>query len=212
MSSQPTDIQNYLSDIFACEDEILLKIKARSKREKLPKIAVPRHVGKLLYCLAKIQKPDRILELGTLAGYSTLWLARALPAHGKLISLEIEPKHATLAREHFKMAGLENLIELREGNALDLLDRMIADHEKPFDLIFIDADKKNYPFYLDKVLHLSRPGTLILSDNLVPKNQNHPIHTFNQKVANHPRLETTLVTTLVDKKSRIDALGISIVL
>ena len=112
MSSQVTEIQTYLSHLFACEDEILLKIKDRSKKEKLPKISVPSTVGKLLYCLAKIQKTERILELGTLAGYSTLWLARALPTQGKLISIEIDPKHASIARENFKMAGFENKIEL----------------------------------------------------------------------------------------------------
>lgn len=221
-STRTIDIKDYLGGLFGQEDEILLTIKKNAKAAKIPAIEVSSTVGKLLYCLARIQKPKRILEIGTLAGYSTVWLARALDQDGKIISLEIEPRHAAVAKKNIALAGFENQIEIREGRAQGLMDRMIQEKEGPFDLIFIDADKKNYPLYLERALQLSRAGTLILSDNLIPKEETfgshlpgdleaNAIYQFNQEIALHPKLESVLTTTIVGKKGRIDALGISIV-
>lgn len=108
-----------------------------------------------------------MLEIGTLGGYSTIWLAGALPADGRLITLELEAEHAELARGNLRRAGLERLVEVRQGAALDSLDELIADGEEPFDFIFIDADKPNNPVYLERALRLSRPGTVIIADNIV---------------------------------------------
>jgi predicted O-methyltransferase YrrM len=151
-----------------------------------------------------------------------VWLARALPTDGKMISLELRPYHIEIARKNFKLAGLESKVELREGDAGELIDQMIKSQEDSFDLIFIDADKENYPLYLDKVLKLSHPGTLILSDNLIPKSEEigppqsgtvetMGVYQFNHAIASHPQLESILATTIVGKNGRLDAIGISIV-
>ena len=222
MTARAVNIKNYLTELFVQEDDVLHKIRARSKEAGLPAIEVPATVGKLLFCLAKIQKPQRILEIGTLAGYSTIWLARALPPSGKLISLELEKLHAVIARENMRYAGLSDKVEVREGGAAELLDQMIAQKETLFDLIFIDADKENYPVYLEKALQLSHEGTLILSDNLIPRGDDFGntrseyidqkrIYQFNEAIASHPHLESILATTIVGDSGRIDALGISIV-
>lgn len=222
MSGRTNRIKDYLSALFAPEDDILLAIKKQAKEARLPSIQVASPVGKLLYTLIKIHKPHKILEIGTLAGYSTVWMARALPPEGRIITLELYPEHVALAKKNIAMAGLESMIEIREGFASEQLDRMIEQEEGPFDLIFIDADKRNYPLYLEKVLQLSRSGTLILSDNLIPKGENigtpqpnHPegvsIYQFNELIASHPRLESILTPTIVGSMGRIDALGISLV-
>ena len=222
MTTRASHIKNYINGLFAVEDDVLKAVKKQANQAGLPQIEVPSNVGKLLYCLAKIQRPQRVLEIGTLAGYSTVWLARALEEGAKLISLELQPEHLAIARQSIQMAGLNSRVELREGDARVLIDQMIQQKEKPFDLIFIDADKKSYPVYLDKVLQLSHPGTLILSDNLIPKGEEigtpvpenwdaRGIYTFNQAIATHPRLESILATTIVGDSGRIDALGISIV-
>jgi predicted O-methyltransferase YrrM len=222
MTARAANIKNYLTDLFAPEDDVLSKIRARSKEAGLPAIEVPATVGKLLYCLAKIQKTQRILEIGTLAGYSTLWLARALSKTGKLISLELDKLHAVIARENLQYAGVSDQVEVREGKAQELLDHMIAQKETPFDLIFIDADKESYPIYLEKALQLSHEGTLILSDNLLPRGDDFGntqseyidhknIYQFNEMIAAHLHLESILATTIVGDSGRIDALGISIV-
>jgi predicted O-methyltransferase YrrM len=188
----------------------------------LPSIEVPSTVGKLLYTLAKIHKPKRILEIGTLAGYSTIWLARALPPEGELLTIEFDQMHARVARENIENAGFSSQVTVIEGVASLILERMVGEKEEPFDLIFIDADKENYPLYLKFVLELSHPGSLILSDNLIPKEteigspdpsdiQACGIYKYNQEISTHPRLESILVTTIVGEKGRVDALGVSLV-
>ena len=218
-TTRANSIKNYITDFFVEEDDVLRRVKQRAQQTGLPAIEVPSTVGKLLYCLAKIQQPQKILEIGTLAGYSTIWLARALPPTGRLISLEHNAQHAQLARENFLLAALDHLIEVQEGLAQNLMEKMIQQSEC-FDLIFIDADKENYPLYLQLAVKLSRPGTLILSDNLIPKGENigtpenieaHGIYQFNQALASHPQLESILSTTIVGSQGRMDALGISIV-
>ncbi len=133
----------------------------------LPPIAVTPNQGKLLELLARVQGARTILELGTLGGYSTIWLARALPAGGRLVTLEAEPRYAELARENIARAGFGEIVELRVGPALATLPELVAEGSGPFDLIFIDADKGNYPGYFEWSLKLSRPGTVIIGDNVV---------------------------------------------
>lgn len=209
-------IQDYIHSLFAKEDGHLKLARENSKKEGLKEIQVPEGVGKMLYLFAKLQNPKKVLEIGTLGGYSTLWLAKALPAEGKILTLENQEKNAKVAFENIRLAGYQDQVEIRLGNASDLLEAM----NEVFDLIFIDADKENYSIYLDYALKLSRPGTLILCDNLIPKRGpiEHPdprdnealaIYAFNQTLAKHPRLEATLFTTHV--KDRLDALGVAIV-
>lgn len=218
MTARANQIKDYLGGLFGAEDEVLLAVKKNAKEAGLPNIHVSSTVGKLLYCLAMIHRPLKVLEIGTLAGYSAIWLARALPPEGKIISLECYPEHAALARKNIAFAGFENRVEVREGMAGDLMEQMIQKGEGPFDMVFIDADKENYLLYLDKAIQLSRPGTLILGDNLIPKEDElHPhysepkvIYRFNQQLATDKRLESILVPTLRNN-GRIDALGIAIV-
>lgn len=218
MDNRACDLKKYIIDSFVQEDENLKFARKNSRKNTLPPIEVPPNVGKLLYLLAKLQKPKRILEIGTLGAYSTLWFEKALEPGGKIITIEIVPDHIECAKETLKNAGKEERIEIREGDALKILDEMR--NEAPFDLIFIDADKRNYPAYLEKIMPLTRDGTLILSDNLIPKVEpiNQPAHLesqriyqYNQLIADHPHLESILITTLVGESGRLDALGLSIV-
>jgi predicted O-methyltransferase YrrM len=142
-------------------------VLAASAAAGLPPINVGANQGKMLQLLAQVRGARRILEIGTLGGYSTIWLARALPPDGRLITLEFEPRHAAVARANFVRAGLEDLIELRLGNALELLPRIADQAEGPFDLVFIDANKEAIPEYFAWALKLSRRGTVIVVDNVI---------------------------------------------
>jgi predicted O-methyltransferase YrrM len=221
-TNRNASVKNYIQNLFAKEDPILSDIREKAKKEGLPNIHVSPDVGKLLYTLTKIHAPRRVLEIGTLAAISTIWIARALIPSAKLISLELDEMHARIARENIIHAGLENIVEIRTGNAEKLLDNLIQSNEGPFDLFFIDADKDSYPLYLEKILSLSRPGSIILSDNLIPREEviGNPdphdaealaIYEFNQKIATHPQLESILVPTIKGGQGRIDGIGLSIV-
>lgn len=214
------DIKNYICSFFVKEDQDLLSIKKCASDVGLPKIAIPENVGKLLYILTKLQKPQRILEIGTLAGYSTAWLAKAAP-EAKIITLECNSKHASIARTNFQNAHLSQ-IEVLEDDALKTLQFLIEQKEEPFDLIFLDADKEGYPNYFPYLLKLSKTGTMLLTDNLIPKETpvNNPstkeieaikTYQYNSLLAECPHIETILVTNIVGEKGRIDALGVSLV-
>ena len=211
------EIDNYIQDLFP-PDDALLHALDNSRRNELPTINVSPNEGRLLYMLARLCGAKRILEIGTLGGFSTINLARALPNDGKLITLEYSPKHAEVARANIKRAGLSDRVEVRIGAGLDLLPQIEANGEGPFDLFFIDADKDNYPGYLDWCVRLSRPGSVILSDNLVrdgavidPPPDNtfaQVIHHYNRTLAAHPRLETVILPII---RESVDGLGISLV-
>lgn len=162
-----TAVDRYISDHLVPADPALEAALADSDAAGLPSIAVTPNQGKLLELLARVQGARSILELGTLGGYSTIWLARALPAGGRLITLEADPRFAEVARANIARAGVEELVELRVGAALETLPQLHAEGAGPFDLIFIDADKQNYPGYFEWSLKLSRPGTVIVGDNVV---------------------------------------------
>lgn len=162
-----TAVDRYITDHLVPADPALEAALADSDAAGLPSIAVTPNQGKLLELLARIHGARTILELGTLGGYSTIWLARALPAGGRLITLEAEPRFAEVARANIARAGVADLVELRVGAALQTLPQLHAEGAGPFDLIFIDADKQNYPGYFEWSLKLSRPGTLIVGDNVV---------------------------------------------
>lgn len=206
-----TDYDNYINRLFAPEDETLKDTLAAMDAAGLPSIQVSPNQGKLLYLLALIHGAKRILEIGTLGGYSTTWLARALPAGGILISLELEAHHADVARDNIARAGLSDRVEIRTGPAAESLRAMIAAGESAFDLVFIDADKPSYVEYLELSLQLVRPGGLILGDNALSHNalsesSESPMHCYNTAVATHPELESVIVPAL---KNGVDGLVIS---
>ncbi len=160
--------QYFLGKIIG-EDAALVETQRAADIAELPPISVTAAHGKLLHLLVRIQAARKVLEIGTLAGYSTIWMARALPPGGKLISLEYEPKHAEIARSNIERAGVASSVEIRVGAALQTLPKLAA--EGPFDLIFIDADKPNNAAYFQWALKLSRPGTVIMVDNVVRKGE-----------------------------------------
>lgn len=160
-------VDRYANALLLAPDPALEASLQASADAGLPGINVAPNQGKLLQLLAQMQRARAILEIGTLGGYSTIWLARALPAGGRVVTLELEPRHAEVARENFLRAGVAERIELRVGPALELLPRVRAEGLGPFDFIFIDADKSSIPEYFMWAMRLSRPGTAILVDNVV---------------------------------------------
>lgn len=160
-------VDQYITERLIPADPVLEESQAANAAAGLPTIDVAPNQGKLLHLLAKVAGAKKILEIGTLGGYSTTWLARALPVGGRLITLEFDPKHADVARKNIARAGLDGVVTVRLGAALDTLPKLVEEGEGPFDLIFIDADKKNIPNYLTWSLKLSRKGTLILVDNVI---------------------------------------------
>jgi predicted O-methyltransferase YrrM len=206
---QWTAVDRYITDIFIASDPVLDATLQDSDAAGLPPHHVSPNQGKLLMLLALIHQARNILEIGTLGGYSTIWLARALPANGRLITLESEPKHAEVARKNITRAGLTNIIEVRVGKAVDTLAKLATEGCHPFDLIFIDADKPSNPEYLAWALKLSRTGSLIIADNVVrdgavieanstdPKVQG--VRCFNEILGSEPRVTATAIQTVGSK-------------
>jgi len=196
----------WLETTLHTSDPTLEACLAANAQAGLPAIDVSPLQGKFLCLIARIQNAHRILEIGALGGYSTIWLARALPADGCLISLELDPKHAAVARSNVARAGFAEKVEIIEGPAIESLVRLRARGQLPFDLIFIDADKTGYPAYLAASLHLSRPGTVIIGDNVVRRGEvadpNCPdehvrgARKFIELMGAEPRLEVTVIQTV----------------
>src|ERR1700722_2142260 len=162
-----TAVDDYVTQLLVQPDAALDQAVAATAAAGMPPIAVSAPQGKLLALLAQVRGAERILEIGTLGGYSTIWLARALPEDGRVISLELDPRHAEVARANLAAAGVDKVAEVRVGAALDTLPQLAAEGAGPFDLIFIDADKANIPQYFDWSVKLSKPGTVIVVDNVV---------------------------------------------
>lgn len=162
-----TAVDQYLVESLIPRDPVLDEALRANAAAELPAIDVAPNQGKLLHLLARIQGAKRILEIGTLGGYSTIWLARALPSDGRLVTLEANAKHAEVATANIERAGLASLVEVRLGPGLESLAQLHREGARPFDFIFIDADKPNNPGYLEGALRLSRPGTVIVVDNVV---------------------------------------------
>ncbi|MFZ0338872.1 MAG: O-methyltransferase [Terracidiphilus sp.] len=161
-----TEVDRYFGDLFAARDEHLDAALRANRAARLPAIDVSPLQGKFLHVLVQMTHAKRVLEIGLLGGYSTIWMARALPKGGRIVSLEFSPKHAEVARGNLRRAGLLRRVEIRVGPALASLPVLKAEGAGPFDLIFIDADKENNPRYLEWAIKLSRPGTLIVVDNV----------------------------------------------
>ena len=162
-----TAVDDYIVSSLFETDPVLDAVLATNRDQGLPAIDVSAAQGKLLSLLVRIRGAKRVLEVGTLGGYSTIWMARGLPADGKVVTLELDPHHAKVARSNFERAGVSDKVELRTGPALQSLEALAAENAGPFDLIFIDADKPNNPNYLSWAMRLSRPGTVIICDNVV---------------------------------------------
>jgi predicted O-methyltransferase YrrM len=161
-----TAVDRYFGDLFAPQDGHLSSAHRANRQAGLPAIDVSPLQGKFLHVLVQIAQAKRILEIGTLGGYSTIWMARALPKHGRIVTLEFDPRHAEIARANLHCAGLLNKVDIRVGAALDSLPVLKKSGAGPFDLIFIDADKENNPQYVKWALKLSHPGTVIVVDNV----------------------------------------------
>jgi caffeoyl-CoA O-methyltransferase len=212
------DVDAYIEGLFVPPDGHLAQALDDARKAGLPAINVSANEGKLLHLIARIAGARRILEVGTLGGYSTAWLARAVPTDGHVVTLEIDPRHAEVARKNLARCGLGERVEIREGPAATTLRRMIADGEAPFDLVFIDADKPAYCEYLELTLQLARPGTVILADNLIrdgqvledaPRDENaRAAKAFNRAIATHPRLDSLVLPIIREK---LDGLSISVV-
>ena len=209
-----TRIDDYVENLFAPQDAALEAALRESQRAGLPEIQVSPSEGKLLQVLAELVGARRILEIGTLGGYSAINLARGMAEGGTLISLEIDERHARVARNNIEHAGLARKVEIRVGDAGELLAELAAGGEGPFDLVFIDADKEGYPEYLEWSLRLSRPGSLILADKTIrggsvldPRDESaRATRDFNEKLANDPRL-SAIVLPLI--RERVDGLAIA---
>lgn len=214
-----TEVDSYVIDLFLPPDPVLDAAVASAGAAGLPEIAVSPAQGMLLMTLAKATGARRILEIGTLGGYSAIWLARALPDDGYLVTLEYSPKHAEVARGNIARAGLSDRVEVIVGAAAKTLPQLAAAGRGPFDLIFIDADKVGYTTYLEWSLQLSRPGTLIIADNVVrdgrviDADDQDPnvtgVREFNARLAAEPRVSATILQTVGAKG--YDGLAVAVV-
>ena len=196
-------VDHYISDLYVAEDDALVGAVSAARRSGLPSIEVSPGQGKFLYLLAKIAGVRRILEIGTLGGYSTIWLARALAEDGELVTLEADPAAAAAASNAFARAGLEQTVRLVIGDATQTLPGLIAEAEDPFDLVFLDADKVNYPRYFELFMQRVSSGSLIVADNVIragtvlaPRPDDpsaSAARTFNALVAADDRLEAIIL-------------------
>ncbi|MEW2302654.1 O-methyltransferase [Streptomyces sp. NPDC006655] len=203
------DVDFYFTSHLSPDDEALQAALRESEANELPHVNVTANQGKLLQLLAQIQDAHTILEIGTLGGYSTIWLARALPADGRLISLEYSARHAEVAVRNIARAGLDRLVEVRVGPALESLPKLADENPAPFDLVFIDADKANNPHYVEWALRLTRAGSLIVVDNVVRGGRVVDADSAEpdvvgtraaiELIAAHPRLSGTAIQTVGSK-------------
>lgn len=192
-------IDQYINQLFAPEDDALAHIQAEAKRNNMPDISIAPFEGRMLQFLAQMVNAKKIVEIGTLAGYSAAWMARALPSDGKLITLDVSEKHSKVARANLAHAGLSNKVELLQGDARDLLKKLSS--QAPFDMVFIDADKDSYPFYLEWAIENVRQGGLIAAHNalrhgkiIAPDNDlDRAMAEFNKRLAEDNRLSSFIL-------------------
>ncbi|MGD0806164.1 MAG: O-methyltransferase [Anaerolineales bacterium] len=209
MQEKWKEVDRYINTLFAPSDSSLDGTLQASQAAGLPAINVTAAQGKLLMLLAQVRQARSILEIGTLGGYSTIWLARALPPGGRLITLEMDPMHAAVAQSNITRAGLSGFVEVRIGRALDTLPALAVEGRAPFDLIFIDADKQTYPEYFTWAVKLSHRGTLIVADNVVrngavtdpasPDPKVQGVRRFFERIAAEPRVTAAVIQTVGSK-------------
>lgn len=201
-----TAVDEYIFEHFIRSDELMAQVLENSDRAGLPLISVSPAQGKFLNLLAKLVGAKKILEIGTLGGYSTIWMGRALPANGELITIEFLPEHAAVARANIALASLEKMINVRVGRAIEELPKIEKEGIGPFDLVFIDADKESTPEYFDWALKLTRKGSLIVVDNVVRNGlildkdiddvNVQGVRRFYEKLAKEPRVDATALQTV----------------
>jgi caffeoyl-CoA O-methyltransferase len=201
-------VDAYISNLFNPADEALDAVEKSIIENGIPQISISPNQGKFLHIMAKLCHAKKILELGTLGGYSTIWLGRALPAGGKLITLEYSQHHANVAQKNIDRAGLTNVVEIRVGKALDMLPVVEAEGTGPFDFIFIDADKQPYAEYFKWALKLSRPGTLIIADNVIRDGKVLDAGSTDENVQGVQRLNTLLSKTTDVTATIIQTVGV----
>ena len=185
-------VDNYISGLLAPEDKALTDTIKSLDTEGVPQHSVSANQGKFLQVMMMACNAKTVLELGTLGGYSTIWIARALPDNGKVITIEVDKHHGDVAQKNIDNAGLSQKVELRVGKALDILPQIIAENHEPFDMIFIDADKPPYTEYFEYALQLSRPGTVIICDNVIREGKVLDMNTTDEKVQGVQRLNRML--------------------
>jgi caffeoyl-CoA O-methyltransferase len=210
------EIDEYIERLFVPRDPVFEQALHDAAKAELPKIHVSPNEGKLLYLLAKLAGAKRVLEIGLLGGYSTMWLAQAIGPRGKIVTLEIDERCVTVASKNLRRAKLLSRVDIRHGDGRATLKQMARRKERPFDLVFIDADKPSYPVYLDYALRLTRPGGLILADNVIRDGKValgrkgdelvEGIKKFNRKLAANRKLEAILITVM---RKKIDGLAIA---
>lgn len=199
-------VDDYLNNLLVPTDDVLEHILAESQAADIPAMNVSPNQGKFLQLMVQICGARTVLEIGTLTGYSAIWMARALPPDGRLITLEFEAAYAALARQHFERAGLTDKILVREGNAVETLPQLAEEQTGPFDMIFVDADKPNNPTYFEWSLKLSRPGTLIILDNVVRRGE-----VINPR-SDDPRVQgTQRVLAMIAAEPRVSATALQLV-
>jgi predicted O-methyltransferase YrrM len=201
-----TEVDSYLAHLLIRPDEALDAALESSAQAGLPPIAVSPNLGKFLHLLARAMNARSVLEIGTLGGYSTIWLARAVPSDGRIVTLEIDRHHAEVARANFVRAGVADRIDLRLGSALETLPKLAVEKRDPFDLIFIDADKSNIPAYFTWALQLARRGSAIIVDNVIrdgavidaasQDDSVQGVRRFNEMLAAEPRVSATTIQTV----------------
>ena len=212
-------VDKYISKLVGIEDKALKSTLKTMKDTTMGMANVSANQGKFLQVLAIACNAKRILEIGTLGGYSTIWLARALPIDGHLVTLELEQSNADIARKNIIKAGLDPIVHIRVGKALDLLPLIETEDPEPFDFIFIDADKPPYAEYFEWALKLSRPGTIIVADNVIREGKilddNHPdekvqgVQQFNKMLSTNKQVTATIIQTVGDKDH--DGMAIAVV-
>ncbi len=209
----------YTDKLFNLQDDILAKVEQSITDSNIPQISVSANQGKFLQLMAKLCNAKKILEIGTLGAYSTIWMARALPKDGKLITLELDAHHAAVAQKNIELAGFDKMVEIRLGKAIDLLPVLAKENAGPFDMIFIDADKPPYTEYFQWALKLSRPGTLIIADNVIrdgkvldPDSKDPMVNgaqRFNQALAANTAVTATIIQTVGIKE--YDGMALAVV-
>ena len=212
-------VDQYISQMLAPEDKVLQDTIKSLDDEKMPQISVTANQGKFLQVIALMCNAKRVLELGTLGGYSTIWLARSIPDDGKIVTVEFDPHHANIANQNIKNAGLSEKVDLRVGKAMDIMLEIKEAKEEPFDLIFIDADKPPYAEYFEMALSLSHPGTVIICDNVIREgkvlDENSTddrvkgVQRFNKMLASNKSVTATILQTVGAKE--YDGMAIAVV-
>ena len=213
------DVDKYISDLFVPQDNDLDAAVQFNEASGVPKWDILPNQGKLLQVFARMCNAKRILELGTLGAYSTMWLAKALPADGRLVTLELNPDFAAVAQKNIDRAGLGNIVDIRVGRALEILPQLAAEGSAPFDMVFLDADKPPYAEYLQWALKLSRPGTIIVADNVVREGKVldanstdevvNGVQRFNKLLAATPGVTATIIQSIGVKDH--DGMAIAVV-